>query len=194
MTDWNDDRSAEPLPKSSTGKVLFYFFAVVVLCAVSAAVGYMMGKRATPAPTAETGAPTTTVAGSGAAKPAPVRIEPPADSSMQEPAESTPAAATKAPKAEASAKLSTKSAAKTPEISGAAMPGFMVQVAAVSRQEDADALAGALRKKQYPVFVMPGTGADKLLHVQVGPFAELKDAEAMKAKLAADGYNAIVKK
>jgi len=30
--------------------------------------------------------------------------------------------------------------------------------------------------------------------VQVGPFAQLKDAEAMKAKLAADGYNAIVKK
>jgi DedD protein len=191
MTEWNDDRSSEPLPESSTGKVLFYFFAVVVLCAVSAAVGYMMGKRATPAPTAETGAPTTTVAGSGAAKPAPVRIEPPAESSMQEPAE-TPAAATKGSKAEASAKPPAKT--KTPEISGAAMPGFMVQVAAVSRQEDADALAGALRKKQYPVFVMPGTGADKLLHVQVGPFAELKDAEAMKAKLAADGYNAIVKK
>src|SRR5436305_14147335 len=101
MTEWNDDRSSEPLPESSTGKVLFYFFAVVVLCAVSAAVGYMMGKRATPTPSAETGAPTTTVAGSGAAKPAPMRVEPPADSSMQEPAESTPA--TKAPKAEASA-------------------------------------------------------------------------------------------
>jgi DedD protein len=192
MTEWNDDRSSEPLPESSTGKVLFYFFAVVVLCAVSAAVGYMMGKRATPAPTAETGAPTTTVAGNGAAKPAPMRAEPTADNSMQEPAEATPAAATKEPKAEASAKPAAKT--KTPEISGAAMSGFMVQVAAVSRQEDADALAGALRKKQYPVFVMPGTGADKLLHVQVGPFAELKDAEAMKAKLAADGYNAIVKK
>jgi cell division protein FtsN len=33
-----------------------------------------------------------------------------------------------------------------------------------------------------------------LFHVQVGPFAEQKEAEAMKTKLAADGYNAILKK
>ena len=69
----------------------------------------------------------------------------------------------------------------------------MVQVAAVSKQEDADALVKALRKKEYPVFVV--TQADnKLFHVQVGPFSQQKDAEAMRAKLAGDGYNAIIKK
>ncbi len=55
--------------------------------------------------------------------------------------------------------------------------------------------------------VVPGTGTamrgyavaihtepqDKYLHVQVGPFASKKDAEAMRQKLLADGFNAIVK-
>jgi cell division septation protein DedD len=71
--------------------------------------------------------------------------------------------------------------------------GFMVQVAAVSKQEDADALVKALRKKEYPVFVVSQPNSN-LFHVQVGPFAQQKDAEAMRAKLAGDGYNAILKK
>jgi cell division septation protein DedD len=69
----------------------------------------------------------------------------------------------------------------------------MVQVAAVSKQEDADILQSALRKKQYPVFIATVPG-DSLFHVQVGPFADIKEAEAMRARLAGDGYNAIVKK
>ena len=72
--------------------------------------------------------------------------------------------------------------------------GIMVQVAALSRQDDAENLAGSLRKKQYPVLILPPSGADKFYHVQVGPFAQQQDADAIKAKLLADGYNAIVKK
>ena len=75
-------------------------------------------------------------------------------------------------------------------------PGtFVVQIAAVMREDDAVALAGALRKKDYNVFVVnnPVTN-DKFYHVQVGPFASLKEADAMKAKLVAEGYNPIVKK
>ena len=75
-------------------------------------------------------------------------------------------------------------------------PGTMVvQIAAVSREDDAVALAGALRKKNYNVFVVnnPVTN-DKLYHVQVGPFSTMADAEAMKAKLVAEGYNPIIKK
>jgi len=68
----------------------------------------------------------------------------------------------------------------------------MVQVAAVSRQEDAEILKNSLQKKQYPVFIANSAG-DPLFHVQVGPFTDRKDAEAMKVKLAGDGYNAIVK-
>ena len=72
--------------------------------------------------------------------------------------------------------------------------GYYVQVAAVSRQEDANALVEALKKKQYPAFTANNTSTDKFYHVQVGPYAELKDAEAMRARLISDGYNPIVKK
>lgn len=76
-----------------------------------------------------------------------------------------------------------------------AIPGMgsaVVQVAAVSHQEDADVLMSALRKHGYNVAVRQEP-QDKLLHVQVGPFANKKDAEAMRQRLLADGYNAIVK-
>ncbi len=68
----------------------------------------------------------------------------------------------------------------------------MVQIAAVSHKEDADVLLAALKRKGYNVAVHQ-EGQDKLLHVQIGPFPTKKDAEAMRQKLLADGYNAIVK-
>ena len=76
-----------------------------------------------------------------------------------------------------------------------AIPGMgsaVVQVAAVSHQEDADVLMSALKKHGYNVAVRQEP-QDKLLHVQIGPFANKKDAEAMRQRLLTDGYNAIVK-
>jgi cell division septation protein DedD len=72
------------------------------------------------------------------------------------------------------------------------MGSVVVQVAAVSHQEDADVLMTALKKRGYTVTIRQEP-QDKLLHVQVGPFANKKDAEAMRQRLLADGYNAIVK-
>lgn len=74
------------------------------------------------------------------------------------------------------------------------IPGhpIMVQIAAVSRQEDAEVLAGALRKRGFNPTVRPGT-ADKFFHVQVGPFTDKAQADTVKQHLLADGYNAIVK-
>jgi cell division septation protein DedD len=68
----------------------------------------------------------------------------------------------------------------------------IVQVAAVSHQEDADVLIAALKKRGYAVFIRQEP-QDHLLHVQVGPFATRKDADAMRQRLLSDGYNAIVK-
>jgi DedD protein len=68
----------------------------------------------------------------------------------------------------------------------------MVQIAAVARQEDADVLVSALRQRGYGV-VVRNEPQDKLLHVQVGPFADRTQATAMKQKLLSDGYNAIIK-
>ncbi len=67
-----------------------------------------------------------------------------------------------------------------------------VQIAAVSHQEDADVLISALKRRGYSVVGRPGE-SDRLIHVQVGPFANRKDADAMRQRLLGDGYNAIVK-
>jgi len=75
-----------------------------------------------------------------------------------------------------------------------ALPGavsMVVQIAAVSHQEDADLIATTLRRRGYTVNIR--TEPDKLLHVQVGPFSNRKDADAMKARLLADGFNAYIK-
>jgi DedD protein len=68
----------------------------------------------------------------------------------------------------------------------------MVQIAAVARWEDANVLVSALRQRGYGV-VVRNEPQDKLLHVQVGPFADRGQATAMKQKLLSDGYNAIIK-
>jgi DedD protein len=69
---------------------------------------------------------------------------------------------------------------------------FLVQVAAVSHQEDADLLLGALKGRGYTVSERTEP-QDKLVHIQIGPFAYRKDAEAMRQRLLGDGYNAIIK-
>jgi cell division septation protein DedD len=75
-----------------------------------------------------------------------------------------------------------------------ATSSYFVQVAAVSKQDDAQALVDALKKKQYTAFATNSSPTDKLYHVQVGPFGDVKEAEATKAKLVSDGYNPILKK
>ena len=69
---------------------------------------------------------------------------------------------------------------------------FVVQVTAVSSQDLADLEVNALTKKGYKVEIRHEP-QDKLLHVQIGPFADKKEAQAMQARVLADGFNAIVK-
>ena len=80
-----------------------------------------------------------------------------------------------------------------PEVKNVSSGSFIVQVAAVSKQEDAEFLVAALRKKQYPVFLSAG-GGDAYFRVQVGPFTDMKEAETTRARLASEGYNPIIKK
>ena len=68
----------------------------------------------------------------------------------------------------------------------------MVQVAAVSTQEIADMEVSALKKDGYAV-VVRHEPQDKLLHVQIGPFTNRKEAEDMRQRVITDGFNAIVK-
>lgn len=72
-------------------------------------------------------------------------------------------------------------------------PGsIMVQIAAVSRPDDANALVAALRKLGYSAYARTQPG-DSLLHVQIGPFATRNEAMAVRSHLLSDGYNAILK-
>ena len=69
--------------------------------------------------------------------------------------------------------------------------GIMVQIAAVSHADDAEVLVNALRRRGYAVTARRDL-ADNLIHVQVGPFPNRNDADAMRLKLLNDGYNAII--
>ena len=68
---------------------------------------------------------------------------------------------------------------------------LMVQIAAVSHPEDAGVLVNALRKHGYAVTARREP-ADGLIHVQIGPYSNRNDANAVRVKLLNDGYNAIV--
>jgi cell division septation protein DedD len=73
------------------------------------------------------------------------------------------------------------------------LPGdsLMVQIAAVSRQEDANVLMSALRKRGYAVAAQREP-LDGLIHVRIGPFKTRDEAEKWRLKLLSDGYNAVV--
>jgi len=191
-----------------TGKLLVLFFGLVGVCALFFALGYSLGRKSEPTLTAASAATprissnTTKASGASTATPAPSmtfyksveqkdansELTPPADTK----ADSTAAAATDATTTTAPASTPPAS----PNDSAAALPtsGYFVQVAAVSKQEDAEALVDALKKKEYPAFVAPQATTDKLFRVQLGPFAEVKEAEAMRTRLIADGYSPILKK
>lgn len=194
-----------------TGKLLGIFFVMVVICGAFFTMGYLFGHSSagtSPSTAIVSTIPTTGNTGSkpsaNGAKATNAQNCPPGSSnctpgsgpdssfystvSAKEPSASQPATSPAAPAAAA------PSADGAPENKPAATGSYMVQVAAVSKQEDADILVNALRKKQYPVFVVANVPGDSLYHVQVGPFSDPKDAEAMRSRLAGDGYNAIVKK
>src|ERR1700687_2758999 len=194
-----------------TGRMLAIFFTFVLVCAFFFSIGFSLGRRTTITGSlgiAHAGNPATIVRPSAAKNDAPQPTPQsgdfsfykavgeknanaalaPQDSKTQAAAATTPNSTTATSTTEAS-KAATDAAPAAP-----ASAGYYVQVAAVSRQEDAEALVEALKKKQYPAFTANNSTGDKFYHVQVGPYTDPKDAEAMRARLIGDGYNPIVKK
>lgn len=197
----------------STGAILGMFFGLVLICGFFFAFGYNLGHKANSPVTLSTNDGTELTANFNAFKPAagspaaastaaPADNKPnPATTSAPQPA---PASATPVPAAAqpVPAPVQTPAApARTPApqpppqvaATGTAPAGsFYVQVAAVSHQEDAQLLLGALRARGYTVAARTSP-QDSLIHIQVGPFNNKKDAEAMRQRLLVDGYNAILK-
>ena len=179
-----------------TGKMLALFFGLVALCAVFFGVGFSLGRSSVRMTSPDL--PAANPATSASLRPSAVKTvstAAPADmtfykavqSKDDNPQPTSPDASTAAPDA---------APAPIPAATDPAAPplnAYYVQVAAVTKAEDAEALVDALKKKQYPAF-STATPTDKLIHVQVGPYADIKEAEAMRARLVSDGYNPILKK
>jgi DedD protein len=200
--------------------LIMLFFGLLALCGVCFGLGYMTGHRATPDSASvppPAGIPAVTQPESGRPKPSADPQPAPSDSQVAvadaaeaEPSGSNPTA-TVTPAAPIAAATGTLTA--TPQVkpaftvtpiptpaptiaSAAVSPAtpasvIMVQIAAVSQQEDADVLMGALRKRGYEV-VAHREPLDGLIHVRIGPFKARVEAEAWRQKLLNDGYNAIV--
>lgn len=202
-----------------TGRLLGLFFGLVVVCALFFGFGYTLGRSTSKqsgsiVAQGDTATPSSTAnkpGAGGTSQPAVVVAPKQGDctnngtdcsgtsASAQPPATQDPGFYKNMEQKDAPTQLEKpQDAAKNapPELKapqGTLGTGYMVQVAAVSKQEDADLLRTALQGKQYPV-VVTSIPNDKLFHVQVGPFADMKDAEAIKTRLTNDGYTPIVKK
>ena len=185
-----------------TGKMLALFFGLVGLCGLFFGLGFSLGRGSvqtmaqTDQPQAAAGPalrPSAMKSGNAPAQSAEGMTFYKAVEQKDSNAEATPDASKEAPAKESGDASAAKTAPPDP-MTIAANSGYFVQVAAVSKQDDAQALVDALKKKQYAAFTSNASATDRLFHVQVGPFGELKDAEATRAKLIGDGYNPILKK
>ena len=183
-----------------TGRMLALFFALVTICAGFFAIGFSLGRKANIVGgnvlAAQAGSPAAVVrpsAGKNNPPPAPSA----GNFSFYKAVEQKTADSKLAtPDSPAQPETTTADPAKTEEnpTAAATSNSYYVQVAAVTRQEDADALVDALKKKQYPAFTASNPSVDKFVRVQVGPYADIKDAELTRSHLVGDGYNPILKK
>ena len=190
----------------SSAAIFGIFFGQVVLCGIFFGFGYSMGGHRSTGPVPEDNTTTaSTSADFSGFKPAagqpvgahtdiPVTPQP---ASAPEPA---PSAAVPRPEpvhiAPASVPTARPAAAPIVRLAPAAAPlaqGLWVQVAAISttHPEDATLLQNALRAKGYSVNQHPGP--DSFIHLLLGPFNDRASAEAMKQRLAGDGYTAYIK-
>src|SRR5258707_573255 len=132
-----------------TGKMLALFFGLVILCAVFFGMGFSMGKNSVrsapellPSPGTSTG-----VRPSASNRPA-----------NSQPAESKPVEQQPAPASNDSSNNAGQSAPTASNEHATPQPvqpgsGYFVQVAAVSKQEDAEALVESLKGRQYSAFI-----------------------------------------
>lgn len=203
-------------------QLLLTFFVMVGFCGIFFALGYVVGRntltsgvKVAPAASSSTDAsskpspmpaplyanepPPAAPAGEGGGEPAAPATDlnfyqsveekaPEAKLTPAEPAASAAAASAQPVAASASAAVVLAQTAAAP-----AAPGFLVQVSALTRREDASTLVSLLQGKKLPVQVIEGPG-DKLFHVVVGPYPAQKQAEQTKSLLEQDGFRPIIKR
>jgi hypothetical protein len=72
------------------------------------------------------------------------------------------------------------------------VPGFVLQVAAMKREDNADALAKTLQARNFPAFVFK-RGSNPFYRVAVGAYGDPDSAATVKEQLKAQGFQAILK-
>jgi pilus assembly protein CpaC len=123
--------------------------------------------------------------------PAASRVAPP-QVPVVPPSSATTSAADAQPSQVAASAIASNSTNPAPPATAGTQPHAMVEIMALSHESDADAMVAALSRHGYQVAVLHEP-QDSLIHLDVGPFATNKDAEAMRQKLLLDGYNATIK-
>jgi cell division septation protein DedD len=195
--------------------LLLIFFAIVALSGVFFALGYIVGRN-TLSSSASTGLAETESTASGA-RPSPMppaayylRATPPPAAPVAEDPEAVPPelqfdrtlggqapdARLESPEAAAAAPPAVAAAAPRPSQPPGTVPmppGILVQVSALTRQQDAETLVQLLREKNLPVMVTAGI-ADALFHVVIGPYQTDADAQQVKRLLEEDGFQPIIKR
>ena len=199
----------------SSMALLAIFFGLVLLCGLCFGLGYRLGHRSSQPPSAvvQPTADSQTTVQSDISRPKPpatapsgaapsrqsvvVNLPPAAASSANQPDSSHGTDAVQPQVRPALAAVASPAPPALPLTAPAVAPvmapvgPLMVQIAAVSREEDADVLVSALRSRGYAV-VAHHEAADGLIHVRIGPFNSRDIANRWRMKLLGDGYNAIV--
>lgn len=189
------DDQKDPEITLGTSALLAIFFGIVLVCAVFFGLGYSLGRHSG-GPAVAAVKPSIVSNSVGADSLAHSSASPAADKSSAAPSIGSPARSSirSQPQRVPQAAPASKVASATPALTApATFSGAQtwVQLMAATQSEDANVLASALRKRGYHAVVR--TDSDRLYHVQVGPFASRADADKMRRKLQANGYNAILK-
>jgi DedD protein len=85
--------------------------------------------------------------------------------------------------------ITAKSSKPVAAIPASSSSTILLQVAAVSRQDDALSIASSLQNKRFPATVL-APQKDKFYRVQVGPYKDQKSADAAKKGLEGAGFKA----
>jgi cell division protein FtsN len=85
--------------------------------------------------------------------------------------------------------ITAKSSKPVAAVPSSSSSTILLQVAAVSRQDDALSIASSLQKRNFPATVL-APQKDKFYRVQVGPYKDQKSADAAKKGLEGAGFKA----
>jgi cell division septation protein DedD len=208
----NPDRPGELVLENR--HLLLIFFAIVALSGVFFALGYIVGRN-TLSPSVSTALAEAESTGPEA-KPSPMppaayylRATPPAAAPVPEDAGvlapelqfdrtlggQAPDARLESPEGSNVSPVwpSLAPDANQPVATVPAPPGILVQVSALTRQQDAETLVQLLREKNLPVMVTTAA-TDTLYHVVIGPYQSDADAQQVKRLLEEDGFQPIIKR